>query len=380
MFTLQRGLKTVRRHHPENERIKRRYLIYLRDAKRLSEASVDQVAAAIADFEESTGYRDFKRFHVEQARAFKRTLGERVSETTGKPLSKATIHSRLMALKAFTQWLSEQPGYRSRISYSDAEYFNPSANDGRVARTFTPRPIPTLEQIKTTIYAMPDASAIERRDRALIAFAILTGARDNAIASLKLKHVDLEARKVFQDAREVRTKRAKSITTFFFPVGDDIEGIVARWVSELRECLQFGPDDPLFPKTRIAVEDGLFTPSGLERNHWTNAAPIRRIFKDAFNAAGLPYFNPHSFRNTLAVLGEQLCTSAESFKAWSQNLGHDQVMTTLVSYGSVSLNRQAEIIGSLGQTAPDDDRDGPPSARTIEQVLEHLKGISDLRR
>jgi hypothetical protein len=35
---------------------------------------------------------------------------------------------------------------------------------------------------------MPVETAIERRDRALIAFTILTGARDGAIASLKLKH------------------------------------------------------------------------------------------------------------------------------------------------------------------------------------------------
>jgi len=47
---------------------------------------------------------------------------------------------------------------------------------------------------------------IERRNRALIAFTILTGARDSAIASIKLKHIDLIHRGVKQDAREVKTK------------------------------------------------------------------------------------------------------------------------------------------------------------------------------
>ncbi len=363
----------MRKHHPENERIKRRYLIYLREAKRLSEASVDQVAAALADFEDKTGYRDFKRFHIEQARTFKRTLGERVSQSTGKPLAKATIHSRLMALKAFVQWLSEQPGYRSRISYGDAEYFNPSANDGRIAKASTPRPVPSLEQIKTVITAMPDATVIERRDRALIAFTILTGARDNAIASLKLKHVDVEKRNVFQDAREVRTKRAKSFTSCFFPVGEDIEAIFVGWVAELRTRRHFGPNDPLFPKTRVVVTDGLFTADGLQQDHWRDAAPIRRIFREAFQSANLPYFNPHSFRHTLAALGERLCTSAEAFKAWSQNLGHEHVLTTFTSYGSVSLTRQAEIIGSLGQSSAEGYCDGPPSPKVIQSVLDHLK-------
>jgi len=36
--------------------------------------------------------------------------------------------------------------------------------------------------------------------------------------------------------------------------------------------------------------------------------------------AGLPYFNPHSFRKTLAAPGETLCTATEEFKAWSQTL------------------------------------------------------------
>jgi hypothetical protein len=46
-------------------------------------------------------------------------------------------------------------------------------------------------------------------------------------------------------------------------------------------------------------------------------------FKEAFATAGLPYFNPHSFRKTLALLGGQICKSPEQYKAWSQNLGLD---------------------------------------------------------
>ncbi len=69
---------------------------------------------------------------------------------------------------------------------------------------------------------MPSETEIERRNRALVAFTLLTGARDSAIASMKLKHVDLIAGCVHQDAREVKTKFSKTFTTFFFPVGDEI--------------------------------------------------------------------------------------------------------------------------------------------------------------
>ena len=46
----------------------------------------------------------------------------------------------------------------------------------------------------------------------------------------------------------------------------------------------------------------LFEAQGLKRAHWSNANPIRTIFKETFIQAGLPYFNPHSFRNTLVRL------------------------------------------------------------------------------
>jgi hypothetical protein len=85
----------------------------------------------------------------------------------------------------------------------------------------------------------------------------------------------------------------------------------------------------------------------LGRDHWRSASPIRKIFREAFERAGLPYFNPHSFRNTLVQLGQEICQTPEEFKAWSQNLGHEQVLTTFVSYGEVTSQRQGEIIRSL---------------------------------
>jgi hypothetical protein len=35
----------------------------------------------------------------------------------------------------------------------------------------------------------------------------------------------------------------------------------------------------------------------------------------------LPYFNPHSFSETLALLNGQRRKTPEEYKAWSQNLG-----------------------------------------------------------
>src|SRR5215510_5807751 len=210
----------MKAHDPQNERIKRAYFAWLTHAKGYSDASVDAVAKALSRFEVYTKFRDFKSFHIEQAKGFRENLAEQRNQRTKDRLSKATLYATLSALKQFFLWLADQPGYKSRISYSDAEYFNLSAKDTRVAKAHRERPVPTLEQIQHVIRAMPATSEIERRDRALIAFAILTGARDGAIASLKLKHVDIDQGRVDQDAREVKTKFSKSFATWFFPVGE----------------------------------------------------------------------------------------------------------------------------------------------------------------
>lgn len=58
----------------ENERIKRDYAEFLREADQKSEATVRGVEKAILRFEEYTGYCDFGRFNREQAKRFRAAL------------------------------------------------------------------------------------------------------------------------------------------------------------------------------------------------------------------------------------------------------------------------------------------------------------------
>lgn len=356
------------RYNANNERIKRRYFTYLKEAMRYSEVSVDGAAKALARFEADTGHRDFKAFHFEQAVAFKRRLAKQVNQKTGAVLSKSTLNTTLGHLKRFFHWLAGQPGYKSRLQYTDADYFNLSEKETRIATARRESAGPTLEQVRHVISLMAANTAIERRDRALIAFTLLTGARDSAIASMKLKHVNLEAACVEQDAREVKTKFSKTFTTYFFPVGGEVCQIVAEWVNYLQTELLWGNDDPLFPSTKIDLNAAQqFQAVGLAREHWSNAARIRSVFREAFTNAGLPYSNPHSIRNTLVRLGQSICQTPEEFKAWSQNLGHEKVMTTLVNYGHVETSRQGQII-----TAMSGDLQGERAERGVNEAAVRL--------
>jgi hypothetical protein len=126
-------------------------------------------------------------------------------------------------------------------------------------------------------------------------------------------------------------------------------------------------------------DSGHFENGGLDRKHWKDAAAIRRIFKEAFQRADLPYFNPHSFRNTLVTLGEQICPTPEAFKAWSQNMGHAHVLTTLTSYGAVAQHRQDEILSELANdTRTQPDRRPlvvvePERLERLEQMIAELR-------
>ena len=348
------------KHSAANERIKRNYFAYLKEALGRDEATIDGVAKALARFEESTTARDFKRFHREQAVAFKAALAKATNARTGERISKATMLSTLRDLRAFFFWLAHLPGFKSHIAYADADYFNLSDKDVAVARARREKRVPTLAQVHHVLSVMPADTILERRDRALIAFAALTGARVAALASFRLGHVNIDQACVEQDARTVRTKFAKTFSTWFMPIGGQALGILNDWIVELERDHLWGCDDPLFPATEMGLDaNGGFTAVGIQRSGWRTTQPINAIFRRAFGRASLPYFNPHSFRDMLVRHAMTLNLPAEAMKAWSQNLGHADVLTTFTSYGQVPAHRQGELIRALGQPHPYDPFSDP---------------------
>lgn len=343
-----------------NERIKKRYFRYQKEARGLAASTINQAALAIAEYERFTNGAGFKTFSSKLAIAYKRHLWSKGGKRAAQMSARATVISKARHVQQFFRWLADQDGYRSHIKHTDLDYFNPAERDRNLSRTRGEKPAPTLAQVQHVIRTMPSSTHRELRDRALIAGALLTGARVAALASLKLKHVRADRLGIDQDAREVRTKFAKTQTTFYFPVGDDIRAIFLDYVEHLRSTLRWGNEDPLFPPTTRFTSSGRQSSSiGLARAHWKTADPIRVIFRRAFAAAGIPYFTPHTIRNCLTVLGMQICRSAEEMKAWSQNMGHNEVLTTWMHYGPVPLQRQAELLrgGAVGQEAAPDAAD-----------------------
>lgn len=67
----------------------------------------------------------------------------------------------------------------------------PSRKDAAKAKAAKLRDYPSQEQIRAALAARPAETVIERRNRALLTFAILTGMRDRAVASLSPRDLDL---------------------------------------------------------------------------------------------------------------------------------------------------------------------------------------------
>lgn len=336
-------------YNTNNEKTKKNYEEALALNERLSPASIHTKLMDIRKYEEVTAFADFKRFNADKAKLFKESY-KKSGNAQGKQLDYATVGRTLRNVQEFFRWLSGQPIYRRHIRPEHLAIFNLSLKEENMARHKAYTHPPTLEQLKRVLLTMPAETELEKRNRAMLACLVLTGVRVAALISLKLKHVNIESGHIVQDGREVKTKFSKSILTQFFPVDKVFEHELACWVRHLREEKVCGLDAPLFPavKGEYDAATGGFKLEQLSAEHITSTTTVRTIMQQAFENAGVPYFNPHSVRNTLVQLGQQLCKTPEEFKAWSQNLGHSSPLTTFTSYGEVHDYRQCEIIRKMG--------------------------------
>jgi integrase len=268
----------------------------------------------------------------------------------------------LREVSAFLNWLADQPGYKSKITRTDIDYLSPDRKSDAARRNSCWKPHPSPAQVAKVLSNMPTETVLQRRDRALFAFLFLTGSREGAAITIRLGHVDLEHACIHFDGRSVDTKFGKTFTTAFFPMPAPCEKILRDWISELRHDHHFSDSDPLLPKTRVGVgPERKFAALGIDRVPWSSASSAAKVFKQAFVDAGQPPFSPHRVRDTLAELAKDHCRTPEDYKAWSQNMGHEDVLTTFRSYGSVAPGRQVDLMKRFRKRGPlqnsDDDFD-----------------------
>ena len=217
-----------------------------------------------------------------------------------------------------------------------------------MSKRMSNKPHPSPQQARHVLAQMPADSTLQRRDRALMAFLFLTGSREGAAITIRLQHVDLKAGCVHFDGRTVDTKFGKRFTTGFFPFGGEAELILQNWIDELKNQHLFGQTDPLFPKTKVGIgSDRKFAAIGIAREPWSSPSAAAKIYKQSFADAGFPPFGPHLLRDMIMELANDYCRTPEDFKAWSQNIGHEDVLMSFRSYGSVATGRQMDLFAKF---------------------------------
>jgi integrase len=265
--------------------------------------------------------------------------------------SPSTIVHALGAVADLLEWLINQPGYR-RMRRDLPSYCSPSKRLSKLAQQVPDKFVPTMQQVRHVIVSMPASTWEQRRNRALLALLLLTGARDGAAVSLRIKHVDIARMRIFQDATEVKTKASKTIMTDWLPVGRDVENFLIDWFNERKndgaqDC------DPLFPKSPSVI-----TGTEISKDQpWQSTDSLRKFLKRACEGANVPHFKPHAIRSTVARFGEEISQSLEELKAFSQNLSHDSIVTTQRSYSYLDDERKSELMRSARERQYEPRRD-----------------------
>jgi integrase/recombinase XerD len=342
----------------ENEQIKRAFFEQLKGGQGFAKSSVRAFAEAVSQWQMFTNNEDFSLYNKTKAVAFTEWLASRKSKTVSGKVSLPTQYNYLRRIKRFFEWLSEQPSYKSKILKSDIDFLRLSKSDARIARSGTTKKMPVFEDFKKIIDCIKGTTEIDMRDKALISFALMSGARISAIISLKMKSFDKQTRQIDQNPGDgVRTKNSKRILSTFFPIGwDEPEQFFMEWYEYL-EAKGFQSEDPIFPATlsSFATEKNNYSKEAVSKNFWAGTSAARKVYEKRCLNAGVPYFHPHSFRHLVVNMLSKRRLTEEEKRAISLNLGHENVATTFGAYGYGSMSNEdaVKIVQKLNDTADD---------------------------
>jgi len=358
----------------KNEKAKREYRRWLKDARGYTDSTVDKMLNAICYYERVMNYEDFALYNRVKAVAFKDSLKRKTFN--GRQIGPNSIRSYLIHVKSFFTWLFTQPGYKSRIYSTELDYLNSSKKEVMIAAHVNPRTFPDIDYVRKLVNSINQSTIIDKRDRAIISFLFLTGMRDSAVISLPLKCIDMENLFIDQNPKlGVKTKFSKNICSKIFNFDDELLKNVVDWIKLLYEK-GFTPDDPVFPRSKEEmIENGysFIEARDVEPKFWSTTNSIRTIIKNRAAKAGLIYFPPHTFRHSAISYAFNLAQSGDEIKAISQNFGHENISTTLSSYANYSQPDLKSVLKNLGKNKSTlDFLNDSRITKMIEKMYEHI--------
>lgn len=156
-------------------------------AGRYDGKTVDAHLISIRDFDDFVDGQCFSQVRDKDVGRYRNGLlekGELPREQGG--LSASTIRHRASHFSAFFTWLAKQEGYR-RLSTALPEYFALPRQKMAKVLARAGRSYPSMEEAQAMVHSMPSVTRAQRRDRAIVACAFVTGLRAAALSSMRLK-------------------------------------------------------------------------------------------------------------------------------------------------------------------------------------------------
>ena len=334
----------------ENEKIKEKYFDYLKESEGSAEATINAHKKSIFRYEEFSDFEDFRNYDKKRAVEYKKWLEEKKDPRTNKQISITTVYHYVRNLREFFKYLAIQPQYKNKILLTDVDYLKLSKKQARIATSSKREHFPTFEQVKKVIETIEINSEIDKRDRALLSFTLLSGMRDSAIITLPIGCFDENKLFVNQDPKlGVKTKFSKTIRSYLFKFDETLLKYFLDWYRYLKTEKLFGNADPIFPRNKVVnAENSLsFVSNEVDNQFWQSATSIRDIFKQRFQHVGIEYFQPHTFRHLAVKMALQKCKNGHEIKAVSQNFGHEYVNTVMTTYGTLNDSQMSEIMSGM---------------------------------
>lgn len=334
-----------------NKRWLARYPHFLLENPGYGEKTVDEHLRSLAHASAVADHTTFTHYSIQLVVRVKKTLGARLDGDVAV-LSRSTIHRALNHCRMFFEWLERHDGVRWEPDLPG--YFRPSKQERRLAAQAVKETELTFTQAANLFRVMPASTAIEMRNRAIIAMLIMTGIRVDALASLRGKHVDVQSWWINQLPPEVKTKFGKHIRSYCLDLGYGLRDALKAW-ARWRDANGFGDQDAFFLPDRFIQRNPIgltHRPAKAEEpvEPWQSTDRVREINRSAAERAGMTDLGvrPHDFRRVLKpYLSCQADMSERHKQALQLNLGQESRETIDKHYSKMSDADRVEALDEL---------------------------------
>ncbi|OQA22707.1 MAG: site-specific tyrosine recombinase XerC [Chloroflexi bacterium ADurb.Bin360] len=297
--------------------------------------------------------------------------GQSRSDDKSGPLSPETKKKALEeSIRLFKFYLRKDPQrYKSRIITDEwlASLKVVQKHDRIAEHEFY-----TLDEVECLVTSSPQQDTLtEIRIRAAIALLFLSGMRVGALVTMPLKAFDPRAPHpvIWQwGLYGVETKFDRPITTFLLRNLPSLTTHVLQWDDIVRtNC----PDGTLW--FTALSRDGTSLLHDAKPGRSRDDA-IRKGLHQLCEQTGIPYRHPHCLRHGHIVYAMKRASNMEDMVAIAQNIGHEDVTTTLRVYGRLTQTNLQDTIARISAPPATSNATNLSNA-DIDRLVERLTSM-----